>query len=161
MQDKTNKDTLLFPASNTSSEIINLKRKTVREIVDNVKKYCKNLTIDNIISNIVRLKSGYIEHSFYNKLLLIRYFLILDGEDEFSSLLYEKLILIIESMYFSQSIHKKMLYEIGIHEKDIDKIVKVIGTNYKDIFEMKKLLKQNYYNFYGLNFISQYIINNL
>ena len=64
-------------------------------------------------------------------------------------------------MYFNDSKHKKMLYEIGIHEKNIDHIIKVIGTNFKDVFEMKKLLKNNYDNFRGLNFISKYIINSL
>ena len=134
---------------------------TVRSVIENIKDYYKDFSIDKKISDIVKLKTSYIEHNFYNKLLIIKYFLELDDLIKGATIIQENIIKIIEFMYFNDSKHKKMLYEIGIHEKNIDHIIKVIGTNFKDVFEMKKLLKNNYDNFRGLNFISKYIINSL
>ena len=84
---------------------------------------------------------GYIEHEFYTKVLIIRYFLENDGvKEELINKLNEKVINAIEQLYFSDSIQKKMLMDIGIYERDIEKVIKIIGNNFEDEIELKNKL---------------------
>ncbi|MDE6284981.1 MAG: hypothetical protein K2M17_04475, partial [Bacilli bacterium] len=144
------------------NNIINRNRLTIHEIVDKVKDYFSSRGIDSIISAIIKLKTSYIEHQFYAKLLIIRYFMVLDNlHQSFLEILDDRIIGAIEHLYFSSSKQKKMLLDIGIYERDIDDIISIIGDDFDDVFEMKKRLQGKIDNFHNIGYLSLYIIRNL
>ena len=118
--------------------------------------------IDYIIATTIRLKMGYIEHDFYTKVLIIRYFMEKEGvKEELINKLNEKVINAIEQLYFSDSIQKKMLIDMGIYERDVENIIKIIGSNFEDELELKNRLIDNLNKLDNVSFISKYVINNL
>ena len=60
--------------SNIINKLLNRNRPKLKSIIKNVAKG-KEDNIDFIIATTIRLKMGYIEHEFYTKVLIIRYFL--------------------------------------------------------------------------------------
>ena len=105
---------------------------------------------------------GYIEHDFYTKVLIIRYFMEKEGvKEELINKLNEKVINAIEQLYFSDSIQKKMLIDMGIYERDVENIIKIIGSNFEDELELKNRLIDNLNKLDNVSFISKYVINNL
>jgi len=144
------------------NNILNLSRPKIRDIVENLKAFYKKSSVDNIISIIIRMKNSYIEHRFYNMVLIIKFFLM--NEKKFNNLLEVldiKVINTIDVLYFSSSKQKRMLLDLGIYERDIDNIISIIGDNYVDIFEMKELLKNNFQKFKNIGYITKFIIRNL
>ncbi len=148
--------------ANLLNSLINRARPKLHSIVDNAKQYFNTIEIDTIISTAIQLKTGYIEHQFYAKLILIKYFMTLDKVNQkLFDVLDDKVIGAIEHLYFSASKQKRMLMDIGIYERDVDSIISVIGDNFLDVFEMKRLLVENSSKLKNVGYISQYIIRNL
>lgn len=144
------------------NNLINRNRQKIKTVVDNAKKYFPTLGLDYIISTAISLKMSYIEHQFYGKLQIIKYFMQLEKvPKEYLNILDSKILGAIEQLYFTTSKQRKMLMDIGIYERDIETIVKIIGENYEDAFEMKQLLKDNLGRFKNISFISKYIIESL
>ena len=105
------------------------------------------------------MKSSYIEHQFYPKILLIRYFLELSHTSEqLLTVLDSKIIGAIEYLYYASSKQKKMLIDLGIYERDIETIVKIIGDDYEDAFELKQRLQSAWDKLQDISFISKYVI---
>lgn len=143
-------------------ELINAKRFTLKKIIE--KSITKSsLGVNKIISLIIRLKYNEIEHSFFNGTSIIKFFLQNDGiEDELLNVINDKILYPIEYIYFNDKKYKRMLIDIGIYERDIDKILKVIGTNYYDTIELKNILKDNLHKLpKDLSYVSRYVIENL
>ena len=67
----------------------------------------------------------------------------------------------IEFLYFTMFKHKKMLLDLGIYERDIDKIIKVIGDDFEDTFELKQRLSDSFPKLKGISYISKYVIQNM
>ncbi|WP_324627474.1 hypothetical protein, partial [Bacillus pacificus] len=64
-------------------------------------------------------KTSYIEHNFYSRVLIIKYFLERENvRKELIDILDSKILNTIEYLYFSQVKHKKMLLDLGIYERD-------------------------------------------
>lgn len=147
--------------SNIINKLLNRNRPKLKSIIKNVAKG-KEDNIDFIIATTIRLKMGYIEHEFYTKVLIIRYFL--ENEKvklELINKLNEKVVNAIEQLYFSDSIQKKMLIDVGIYERDIEKIIKVIGNTFEDEIELKNKLIDNIDKLDNISFISKYVIRSL
>lgn len=144
------------------SYLLHTSRLKVKTIVNNILKNNASENIDYLISTIVRLKHSYIEYEFYSKVNLIIYFMQCEGIDNsYIDMLKNKIIKMIEIMYFSNSASRKSLKNLGIYENDIEKIISVIGDDFDDTNDLKERLKINKTRFNGLSFISDYVINNL
>jgi len=151
--------------SNIINNLLNKQRLKIKTVVDKIpKNYKKNNNLDYIISTIINIKCNYIEHQFYSKVLLIRYFLEKLCPDQiYLDILDTKILDAIELLYFTNSKQKKMLIDLGIYERDVELIIKTIGEDFNDAFELKhklqltwdKLQKQK------ISFISRYVIQSL
>lgn len=147
---------------NLINNLINRNRPKIKTVVDNAMKYYASRGLDYIISTAINLKMSYIEHQFYGKVEIIRYFMQTESiSKDYIHVLDNKVLGAIEQLYFTTSKQRKMLLDVGIYERDIDAIVRIIGEDYEDAFAMKKLLKDNIYNFQRISYISKYIIGNL
>lgn len=149
------------------NNLINRNRTKIKTVVDNTIQYLRNKNkkpnIDFIISSAIKMKTSYIEHQFYSKVNIIKYFMQIEKVSSiYLETLDAKVLGAIEQLYFSSSKQKKMLLDIGIYERDVDTIIKIIGNDYEDAFEMKKRILQNIDHFKSnISYISQYIIRNL
>ena len=79
------------------SSIINVllhkKRPKIKNIVDNIKRSYPNVDINIIISKCIKMKNSYIEHDFYNKITIIKFFCELDEWDnDIINVLVEKIM---------------------------------------------------------------------
>lgn len=54
-----------------------------------------------------------------------------------------------------------MLLDLGIYERDIEKIIKVIGDDFDDALELKNRLLLSYDKLKNISFISKYVIKSL
>ena len=115
-----------------------------------------------MISTTIRIKNGYLEHQFYNRVNIIKYFCEKAGfEDKQIDVLNDKIINAIEYLYFLNVKNKKMLIDIGIYERDVEKIIKVIGDDFDDTTELKNRLINNFDKLGNISYISSYVIQNL
>ena len=147
---------------NLINNLINRNRPKIKTVVDNAMRYYASRGLDYIISTAINLKMSYIEHQFYGKVEIIRYFMQTESiSKDYINVLDNKVLGAIEQLYFTTSKQRKMLLDVGIYERDIDAIVRIIGEDYEDAFEMKKLLKDNADHFQNISYISKYIIGNL
>ena len=64
-------------------------------------------------------------------------------------------------LYFINLKNKKMLLDLGIYERDIEKIIKVIGDDFDDALELKNRLLLSYDKLKNISFISKYVIKSL
>lgn len=147
--------------SNLINKLIHKNRYTIRSVVDDIIKYFK-MDINLIIARAIRMKISYIEHTFYNKLIIIKYFMDKEHVSQgLIEILDKKVINPIESLYFSTAKHKKMLLDLGIYERDIDKVIKVIGDDFEDAFELKFRLRKNLNRLNNISYISLYVIKKI
>lgn len=147
---------------NLINNLINRSRPKIKTVVDNTMKYYSSRGLDYIISTAINLKMSYIEHQFYGKIEIIRYFMRMESiSKHYIHVLDSKVLGAIEQLYFTTSKQRKMLLDVGVYERDIDVIVRIIGEDYEDAFAMKKLLKDNIDKFQRISYISKYIIGNL
>lgn len=148
--------------SSIINALLHKKRPKIKNIVDNIKKSYPNVDINIIISKCIKMKNSYIEHGFYNKITIIKFFCELDEWDnDVINVLVEKIMQPIESLYFMSVKNKKSLLDLGIYERDIDKIIKIIGDDFEDATELKNRLIEAYDKLKGISFISKYVIQNL
>ena len=142
------------------NKLIDKRRLHIKTIINEMMSNNKRINIDREISTILRLKSSYIEHEFYNMCKIIIYFMKCNTiADNLIEIINQKIIAGIEYIYFSDSKCKKTLKDLGIYEYDIDKIVSVIGNELDNVNDIYEALKNN--KFENLNFLSEYIISRL
>ncbi|WP_139138661.1 hypothetical protein, partial [Bacillus thuringiensis] len=60
--------------SNLINTLLSKKRPRIKKVVDDAKKYFK-IDIDYLIAKAIMFKTSYIEHNFYSRVLIIKYFL--------------------------------------------------------------------------------------
>lgn len=149
--------------ANLLNSLINRNRPKIRTVVNGAMKYYSSRGIDTIISTAIKLKTSYIEHQFYAKLIIIKFFMSIEKVSQvYLDTLDNKVVGAIEQLYFSSSKQKKMLLDIGIYERDVDIIVSVIGNDFDDAFEMKKRLLENLGRLKGsISYISNFIIKSM
>jgi hypothetical protein len=93
---------------------------------------------------------------------LIKFFLEKEAVSKsLIDVLYQKIISPIELIYFSSSKNKKMLMDLGVYERDVDKVIKIIGDDFEDTLELKKRLSANVNKLSNMSFITKYVIRNL
>lgn len=144
------------------NNLLNKQRPRIKKVVDDTKKYYKSASIDYLIATAIKLKMSYIEHTFYNKVLIIKYFMIRENvKKELVEVLENKILNTIEYLYYSNAKQKKMLLDIGIYERDVEKIIKVIGNDFEDTYELKQRLSDKFIELKNISYISKYIIRNL
>lgn len=144
------------------TSLLDKRRPTIKKVVNDARKYYQSRNINNLISLAIRIKESFIEHSFYNRVLVIAYFMKVDGiSDNLIEVLNEKIVKSIEALYFTNSKHKKMLLDLGIYERDINSILKIIGDDFGDAVELRERLIKNQERFNKLSFLSRYVINRL
>jgi len=148
--------------ANLLNNLIHRRRPKVKTVVDKALEYYASRGLDHIISTAISLKMSYIEHQFYGKVGIVKYFMQMENiTNNFIDILDSKVLGAIEQLYFTNSKQRKMLLDIGIYERDVESIIRVIGLSYEDAFSLKKLLQDNSSNLQHISFISRYIINNL
>lgn len=148
--------------ANIVNSLLNRNRPKIKTVVDNTKKYFTSQGIDSIISTTISIKMSYIEHQFYTKVMLVRYFMEIESvNNSLRNVLDYKVIGAIEHLYFSTSKQKKMLLDLGVYERDIDTIIQIVGNDFEDTYELKKRLQANFDKLQGIGFISRYVIRNL
>lgn len=148
--------------ANIINNLLNRNRPKIKTVVNEVNRYFSARGIDNIISTTISMKSSHIEHWFYPRVLLIRYFLELSHTpDQLLSVLESKITGAIEFLYYASSKQKKMLIDLGIYERDVETIVKVIGDDYNDTFELKERLQEKWDKLQNISYISKYVIQTI
>lgn len=142
--------------------LIDRRRPSIKKVVNSARPYYKDRGIDQVISKAIRLKNGYIEHTFYNRVSIIKFFCEKAGfSPEKINIIDNKILSAIEFLYYMNIKNKKMLLDLGIYERDIDKIIKVIGDDFEDAVELKDRLVDNSQKFKGITYLSQYVIKGL
>lgn len=142
------------------NKLLNKNRYNIRKIVNDIKLHYATADINAIISKTIKFKNSFIEHELYKKTQIIIYYLELwRVEEELIDIIKDKIVEPIEHLYFVNSKIKKTMIDLGIYDRDIDKIVKVIGEDFQDVVELKDKLVSLKGNFKGITFISQYVIN--
>lgn len=148
--------------SNLINNLLNKLRPRIKKVVDDARPYFKNIDINHLIATAIRLKMSYIEHTFYSKVSIIKFFMEKEEvKKEIVDVLDNKVLSPIEFLYFSNVKHKKMLLDLGIYERDIDRIIRVIGDDFDDAFELKQRLTDNIAKLKDISYVSKYIINGL
>lgn len=156
-----------FVQNNEKNMIINLldkRRPSIKTVVNKVRDSFKDkkIDIDTLISTAIKMKASYIEHKFYSRVNIVRYFMSIDNVPlELLAILDDRIINTIDYIYFANSKPKKMLVDLGIYERDVDAIIKIIGDDFDDANELKTRLNSNRTKLKKLSYISQFIIGNL
>lgn len=144
------------------NDFLNKKRLSIKVVLNNAIEHYGNRDINDIISKAIRLKESFIENSFYNKVLIISYFLKTDKvKNELIDVLNEKIISPIETLYFANSKNKKALIDLGVYDRDIEKILDIIGDDFEDAVELRQRLIKNRNRFNKISFISKYAIDRI
>lgn len=119
--------------------------RSVRMIIEQVRKAFIKSDLDFIISEVLKLKNSYIEYDFYKKTEAILYFMELDNASEnIKKPIEEEILRVIENKYFMHSPGKKILKDMGIYDKDINIISKIIGENISSVDELQRKIQENY-----------------
>ena len=145
------------------NSVLSARNKNIKSIIENIRTYDKTTPIDNMVSTIMKIKNGYLEHKLYTRAKIISFFMEKESApsdlmDNFNHLILKP----IEEMYYLNSSAKKMLKSLGIYDSDIDKIINIIGDDYKDMNELKsRLIELKTHYYHSLSFISKFIINTL
>lgn len=144
------------------NRLIDKKRTRLKTTINNVRDRFSNVDIDFIITTTLRLKSSYIEYDFYSKLCLLIFFMECEEVDtKLINIIEEKIKKNIEFLYYTESISKKILKDLGIYEHDIDYIIRIIGNDFVDAFELKKRLSVYRDQLSNISIVSKYIIDSL
>lgn len=144
------------------NSLLDKRRHKIKKVVDDAKKIYKKAEINYLISTAIKLKNSYIEHTFFNKVSIIKYFCELCGMgQEEIEVINQKILGPIEFIYFLNLKNKKMLIDIGIYERDIETIIKVIGDDFEDVTDLKKRLLDNMGALGSISYLSKYVISNL
>lgn len=119
------------------------------------------LTIDKLIDQVLKVKSGILEHKFLNNFRVVALLMEMDGADKsIIDLANNYVAKPIENIYFLNSPERKMLRSIGVYERDIDLIISHIGSDFGDLEELKqRLIKEKDKFFNTLCIISKFEIS--
>lgn len=148
--------------ANIANKLLDRRRLKIKQVVNETKEYFPGVDINSLISTTIRIKNGYLEHQFYNRVSIIKYFCKLAKFEQYKlDVIDKKIINAIEYLYFLNVKNKKMLIDIGIYERDVEKIISVIGDDFDDSSELKNRLISNYDRFNSISYISSYVIRNL
>ncbi len=144
------------------NSLLDKRRPKIKKVVDETKSFFLKVDINILISTTIKMKSSYIEHTFFNRVNVIKYFCTLEQwDDEIIKVIEDKILNPIEYLYFINLKNKKMLLDLGIYERDIEKIIKVIGDDFDDALELKNRLLLSYDKLKNISFISKYVIKSL
>lgn len=144
------------------NSLLNKQRPKIRKVVDVTRKYYSSVDINTLISKTIKMKNSYIEHTFFNRVGVIKYFCILEEWDnDIIKVIDDKILNPIEYLYFLNLKNKKMLLDLGIYERDIEKIIKIIGDDFDDALDLKNRLLTSYDKLKNISFISKYVIRSL
>ena len=142
--------------------LIDRRRPQIKKVVNSTQSYFINRSIDEIISKAIKLKNGYIEHTFFNRVNIIKFFCEINNFSKEQLDVFDvKILSAIEYLYYMNIKNKKMLLDLGIYERDIDTIIKVIGDDFEDAVELKDRLVNNQHRFKGISYVSTYVIKGL
>lgn len=134
----------------------------LRTRIDNVAKHYPGVALDLTISTMIRYKYGFVEHEFYGKTKIVAFFLFLDGVDPAAiDVLTEKIVDAIDARYFASSPVKRAMFELGIYERDIEKIAKIVGEDLPDTRSLVEAIKSNRGDLNNISYMSKYVIDNL
>lgn len=148
--------------ANITNELLDKRRPSIKMVVNDLRKIYYNTDINSLISKTIRIKNGYIEHQLYNRTIIIKYYCRLARfADDQVNVLDSKVLKPIEYLYFLNVKNKKMLIDIGIYERDVEKIIQVIGDDFDDTIELKNRLLENWNKLGSISYISRYVIRNL
>lgn len=126
-----------------------------------LKKY-PQYSLNIIIANTIKIKTSYVEHEFYNRCMVIRYFMVQCKEfNDYLSVFDKKILQPIEILYYTKDPLRKSLLDLGIYDKDVDLIVSKIGDSFVDVSDLKSRLINHKYEFNDVSFISSYVITRL
>ena len=146
------------------TKLIDQRRLKVKDIITETLNF-SNKNVDEVISEIIRLKNSTIEHTFYKHCTIIKFFMQIDKVDvNLISIFNKKILESIEILYFFNKKQEKMFLELGIYEYDIPKIIRIIGNDFEDAFGLKNMLSKNLNNIqnnHTITFLSKYIIEQL
>ena len=155
-----NKDNKLETA--LINQLIHKQRFSIKHVVNNVLKYYKSFDVDYLISSAIRLKNGFIENTFYNRVGIVMYFCQLERyPNTLIEIIKQRVQEPIEQIYFMNSKNKKTLVDLGIYERDVEKITKVIGDDFADAVELRERLLTHVDEMPALSYVSKYVIKNL
>ena len=145
------------------NSLLDKRRWPLKKIINDTRSKSNILTINQIISKIIKLKYSYIEHRFFICVSIICFFIKNENlYSQYIDKINEKILHPIEYIYFNDKQYKKMLLNLGIYERDIDKIISVIGTNFYDIHELQNILKEHKNELPNdISYVSKYVINSL
>ena len=143
--------------------LINKTRPKIKDCITKVQKSFKKEQVNDLISKLIKYKNSYIEHQFYKKVSIILFFMTIDNiKIEYINTIRLEVLNIIDLLYYANSPAKKLLYDMGIYEKDIDYIINLIGEDFDDINDLKNKIQQNIVRISNkISYISKYIIDNL
>lgn len=142
--------------------LLNQKRLSLKAVIDKTRMYYAGVRMDDMISNAIKLKYGYIEHDFYKKATIICFFMKkFDFPDSQITLLKKYILQPIEYLYFINKKQQKMLLDAGIYERDIDKIIRIIGTDFDNVNQMCQKLIANRDKFDNISYMSKYVIDKM
>lgn len=143
--------------------LINKTRPKIRDCITKVQKSFKNEKINDLISKLIKYKNSYIEHQFYKKVSIIVFFMTIEQFcPDYINTIKTEVLNIVDMLYYANSPSKKLLYDMGIYEKDIDSISNIIGEEFDDINDLKNRIQQNTSRISSkISYISRYIIDNL
>ena len=141
--------------------LLNKKQLPIKTIVNFMQN--KSNSVDSCINKVIKFKYSYLEHEFYNKTNIVYYFLKLNNvSDESLCIFKSKILTSIETVYYLNDSKRRMLFEYGIYDRDINKIVEIIGNDFENVGEMVELLhkcKEELKN--HISFMSNFIIENV
>ena len=143
--------------------LINKTRPKIKDCITKVQKSFKNEKINDLISKLIKYKNSYIEHQFYKKVSIIVFFMTIEHLcPDYINTIKTEVLNIVDMLYYANSPSKKLLYDMGIYEKDIDSISSIIGEEFDDINDLKNRIQQNITKISNkISYISKYIIDNL
>lgn len=144
------------------ANLVNLRRPKLRHVIEKTAKHYNKVSLDFIIASTIKMKYSELEHKFYGKTKIVEYFLLLDKTDErLIEKLNDKIIRPIEILYYISSPAKKMMSDLGIYERDIDRLCCIIGDEFTNARDLIDLLRINREKFSKLSYMSRFVIDKL
>ena len=146
------------------NSLLNKTRPKLRSCIDKVlKSYPNEKNINRLISKLIKYKNSYIEHQFYRKVSIILFFMQNDNfPNSYIETVKSEILNIIDVLFFANSPERKLLYDMGFYEKDIENIIRIIGEDFDDINDLKEKIQNNKNVLISkISYISTYVIDNL
>lgn len=159
---RDNYDPFLDYRAKIVNHVINRNRFSIRRIVDlmltNIGAY--NRTIDQVISDVIKVKNAYVEYDFSKYINIILFFMKQDGiEHKYTNYLVENVVNNINFLYYKNEPIKRILKETGIYERDIDVVYAYVKDCGEDVNQIRDVLKSRVQDLGdNISFLSKYSI---